>query len=1740
MDPKLIQLEETLKKVGFQKDGQSLDRLVLQILPNPIPPGELGYPWQLKRWDLTRFKGAWFTEQLEVELNRTYFIKTFESLIQEKLPFVTIMEVEHDEKGFWVLTEFQRQGESIPPPGPNDLKTLKLAEHDRGVFGFHVSTLVENQQISINFSSYFAFGLINRQVYQEVPKICAQSLGFSPKLWRNSLFEISIALRDFILDCSAVKSNKQIFLRLFERLHPGRQFKTVFTEQHEWRIFLSSPGVTEFGLVLPPIEVMESRELAQKFRHIEESAVAGQYIEARQSLVKAMVEYPDSLYLLRRIAFISLLEGEAVSEPILHAMLKAEPENLLFLSVGLHSAQQKNQHETALERISLIGEVLSQEISRFEQIRSFEFVLPEILGDGWTSVDPKRAYLCYERVLEKRGDNTGILQKLVNIAQVLGDIAAEASLVKRLLKLVQDRGEMASQLIRLAQLLESRNLAEAISYAMKAWQMAPHRYITAEYASELLLRDAKPEKAITVLDETIRQLQSSRSKRKLAELELKVGEIWWLKLHRRDLAQERFKRAMKLHSTDIDFLHRLIAAYRSMDERALEIRIYERIFDLSIRKQIKDEIFKSVSVLVHYFQKEKNDPARRSHIYQTLIRYYILKPEELFDIIDLENIEIDWEQLFQSVERQVQSDKKIDAKMYYLLLGRIAIQKLNDRDLGALYYEKCIKLGKVEPAIYEFLEAYYSKKKDHRNRARILKIQLKESGSNSQSRIDLLRQLFYASESFDDPEVDHYALRILIEDRDSEPVKRRFLMYQSENHLVAMGRLLSTLLEEVREPSLKVYWLEYILDVLHECDSEGRFEIIQKNLQLLEVLHEDELSVYEKAVRYHQDNPDTRQLAVYIDRLISRNVMPQIDPQLVLRALSDEKASKGLFLIHLARQQEVDLGRLQDFQKAIAILSRFDEHRSTIIDAYCEIGEITLLKVDELQDFYNYCVRADKLSIFTKALTEQIKRLPEGILDLDIFNFIIKFLSQHQFEAELIVPVLMMSLENLEPNLRERLKLELFQTLPKKSRFFDAEFGFEFLNDAQNWDFSPRFKNMFSWLMGQPKNHHRLKQLSQETIRRISSLGDRKRLARLVDFLKQHGIATRQGSWMAFEHFASQGIIQKSQEQWCETLRQVLDVQDLRNLISETRFLLNGLNTSLQTEDFISYVVDEKIDASLDEDIRRELRLEYALGLFLSEKHPELAHQILSQHFQFDMDDSRSWVPLFFLQSSLEHHYELYDLLKFIIPRISDNKDLLKVYPVTLESLEKEFQKIATQLNLPENIPNYHKAADQGRDMISDTERNLKAQSRHAIARGERTEFHLRIGEDTQSHIHPVHDAEDTGFRIQEKTQISEMRQVAGESIYYKTSESVDDNETELPPPPPIAEGRPPPAVKLMTPNTPKSTPQNWRLIGASLLASDGATEQLLKERFDSKLEKHFAVQLVAIIEGKYSVLDRWDYKVWRKMEDYFYQPEKRLQPGEGVTLNAMKLPIVQALQAMRKVLETTFQHRFTLRGLTDSLNIKIDEFIRLRAHIPFTDTLILSSPLSFYQTQWSQKSYRIFHLPGLAAQIHFEYQQKVFYIDQEYYRSKPPHLLFHTLLHISKAVEKGYWKLTRLSPELDLMPIFHQLMILLQKHGSLAEQKILVDGEEYALQLISPVDLANLEHDLRNLKGLELADIKNALSDFQTQIMLDCTFETLDLVGIVETFAKIDLSKDEQASLDLLRDRQIRALLIHASKFNF
>jgi hypothetical protein len=224
---------------------------------------------------------------------------------------------------------------------------------------------------------------------------------------------------------------------------------------------------------------------------------------------KIINDYPKSgntsPYLSRRICLLVLCGHEFPENLIASSGVGSEVETKLLLSCLVRGAVSKGDMSRVLDSLSILGLNLAADLTNIESIKSFDLVIPELLGDAWLPTNSYKADICYERILQRCGDLPRVLRKMISIAEADLNYTREYELCMRLSVVERRRNELAKVYYRLAELAKNfpTNRGNPLDFTFKSLQNDRNFFQSALLAANLLNQDNKPNEAIGLLDQML-------------------------------------------------------------------------------------------------------------------------------------------------------------------------------------------------------------------------------------------------------------------------------------------------------------------------------------------------------------------------------------------------------------------------------------------------------------------------------------------------------------------------------------------------------------------------------------------------------------------------------------------------------------------------------------------------------------------------------------------------------------------------------------------------------------------------------------------------------------------------------------------------------------------------------------------------------------------------------------------------------------------------------------------------------------------------------------------------------------------------------------------------------------------------------------------------------------------------------------------------------------------------------------
>ena len=460
-------------------------------------------------------------------------------------------------------------------------------------------------------------------------------------------------------------------------------------------------------------------------------------------------------------------------------------------------------------------------------------------------------------------------------------------------------------------------------------------------------------------------------------------------------------------------------------------------------------------------------------------------------------------------------------------------------------------------------------------------------------------------------------------------------------------------------------------------------------------------------------------------------------------------------------------------------------------------------------------------------------------------------------------------------------------------------------------------------------------------------------------------------------------------------------------------------------------------------------------------------------------DDPRLWIPLYMLLQETASPDEVRIYMDRILPQLKAQPDALADYPFTVESLEAE-----QELRIHETT----------RESAGDTYQSVP-------------EIAL---EEPVTLIHESPEFVDE-TPTQPAIEVSEPANDQPITLNFDTFEAAPEPVVEAAPEP-VVEAAPNPIIE--TPVIPAAPPTefDWRSAVRNRKLLPGMTQKILEAPMRNKIEKHVALQTVAVMRGEAATLDRWDWRVWRKPAEYGYSRQGRERFPPGLSPRIMKTPGFKLLLRASPFLALSFPERFTLSGLAKSLGMTIKQLQAKRERIEWATGFPGHAGFNFHAKLFADRGLQLFSLAGLGPQIFYDATSKAVYIDDAYFVRKPPTHLYHRVMFLLYSLRTQFHPLLQLHPEKQILPELKKLKTVIDGGPlSILAARVKLSDSRVA-KLMKAQDFEEFKVLFEKASEITLDDIIDANKAMQQYVWRLLLADSLDLTGIIEAMLDIDL----------------------------
>lgn len=317
---------------------------------------------------------------------------------------------------------------------------------------------------------------------------------------------------------------------------------------------------------------------------------------------------------------------------------------------------------------------------------------------------------------------------------------------------------------------------------------------------------------------------------------------------------------------------------------------------------------------------------------------------------------------------------------------------------------------------------------------------------------------------------------------------------------------------------------------------------------------------------------------------------------------------------------------------------------------------------------------------------------------------------------------------------------------------------------------------------------------------------------------------------------------------------------------------------------------------------------------------------------------------------------------------------------------------------------------------------------------------------------------------------------------------------------------------KLQTYDPATISEVDWRSAVKLKNVPPNAAQIISQQAFVSEIEKHVAMQLMALGTGDFKVLEKWHMRVWRHNNEWLYPIQGRDRFPAGTSSKILESNLAQVLSLCERVLIGTFLEKFSIGGLAKKLNAPKAALLQMMRPIGFDDPWVQSTALGIIANRIQKSKYTLVHLPGMTKEVFFDLDKRLIIFDREYFNQNPMTILFHKVLIGLWQLKLGYFAAVNLDVANETAPFLEAVknyfasdfMTKLKARAGISNV-----GVGKFLHLV-PQDA--LKEHLRGVSEINIEQIATLVSAMDAQAMKMDMAETLDLIGIFESKLGQDL----------------------------
>ncbi len=305
----------------------------------------------------------------------------------------------------------------------------------------------------------------------------------------------------------------------------------------------------------------------------------------------------------------------------------------------------------------------------------------------------------------------------------------------------------------------------------------------------------------------------------------------------------------------------------------------------------------------------------------------------------------------------------------------------------------------------------------------------------------------------------------------------------------------------------------------------------------------------------------------------------------------------------------------------------------------------------------------------------------------------------------------------------------------------------------------------------------------------------------------------------------------------------------------------------------------------------------------------------------------------------------------------------------------------------------------------------------------------------------------------------------------------------------------------------------DWR---AAVIKNDfnaDLTSKLLKQAFASEIDKHLAIQAVALVAGTCDKLANWHWRVWRKPDEYGYPLSGKDRFPSGTSSPILHSSLHKLVITAAPLFVRAFRDRYTLEHLAHRLETGVNAIEKLRKPMPWDEGLLKDVGFKLYADRIAQRRYRAFNVAGLGKEIFYEGGSRSIYLDEAYYRKAPPSHLFHRIMGLLWSVRIHYFVPLALHPQKQVAPLLAEVYQHFSAQG-ISRLKTRLGSRSKVIKHLEGIDTRSLKNQFLKVGQPTEEGIAQLWDAMRLHVHRLLIAETLDVIGVFESMLERDLLK--------------------------